>query len=106
MPLSIKKRHYEHDWNSDLQKHYESQLIKDFRVGYFLESRSLIQERTVELLQNLCADVAVYLLESCSLIQEITVELLQNLCADEAVERTWSEKGLRTTNILLVDLEA
>ena len=80
MPLSIKKRHYEHDWNSDLQKHYESQLIKDFRVGYFLESRSLIQERTVELLQNLCADVAV--------------------------DRTWSDKGLRTTNILLVDLEA
>ena len=80
MPLSIKQRHYEHDWNSDLQKHYESQLIKDFRVGYFLESRSLIQERTVELLQNLCADVAV--------------------------DRTWSDKGLRTTNIILVDLEA
>ena len=47
-----------------------------------------------------------YLLESISLRQEIAVDILQNLCADVAMERTWSDKGLPTKNIFVVYLEA
>ena len=51
-----------------------------FRVGDFLESLSLIQDRAVELLKKLCADVAA--------------------------DSTWADKGLLTTNICVADLEA
>ena len=34
------------------------------------------------------------------------MELLQNLCADVATDRTWDDKGLHTTNIRVVELEA
>ena len=47
-----------------------------------------------------------FLLESLSLRQDISVELLQNLCANVAAERTWAEKGLHKTNIGVLDLEA
>ena len=51
-----------------------------FRLGYFLESISLGQDRDVELLQKLSSGVAA--------------------------DRTWYEKGFRTTNICVADLEA
>ena len=51
-----------------------------FRVGYFLESLSLRQYRAIELLKNLCSDVAA--------------------------DRNWADKGLRTTNFRVVDLGA
>ena len=54
-------------------------LPQTFRVGYFLESLIVRQERAVELLKNLCADVST--------------------------DRTWANKGLHTKNILVVELE-
>ena len=50
------------------------------RVGYFLESLRLRQDRDVELLKNLCADVSM--------------------------DSTWADEGLLTTNICVKDLEA
>ena len=44
--------------------------------------------------------------ESLSLRQDKYVERLQKLCADVALDRTWAEKGLHTTNIRVADLEA
>ena len=55
-------------------------MPKTFRVGYFLESLSLRQYRAIELLKNLCSDVAA--------------------------DRNWADKGLRTTNFRVVDLGA
>ena len=54
-------------------------MPQTFRLGDFLESLILRQYRAVELLQNICA----------------------NLDAD----RTWTGKGLRTTNFRVEDLE-
>ena len=50
-----------------------------FRLGAFLESLILRQYRAVELLKNVCANVAT--------------------------DRTWAGKGLFTTNIRVTDLE-
>ena len=38
--------------------------------------------------------------------QYIYVELFQKLCINLATDRSWSDEGLRTTNIYVVDLEA
>ena len=45
-------------------------------------------------------------LESLSWRQYKSVERLQKLCADVASDRTWSEKGLHTTNLCVAYLEA
>ena len=34
------------------------------------------------------------------------MELFQKICADVATEGTWSDEGLRTTNLHGLDLEA
>ena len=51
-------------------------MPQTFRVGYFLEYLSLRQDRAVELLQNLCTNVAVY--------------------------STWADEGLCTTKLHVV----
>ena len=45
-------------------------------------------------------------LESLRLIQDRSMELLQKLCADVATDRTWADKSLHTTNLCVADLEA
>ena len=44
-------------------------------------------------------------LEYLRLGQEKYVEPLQKLCADVASDRTWAEKGLHITNLHVADLE-
>ena len=70
---------YEKVWGASASK-ISNAMTQTFRVGSFLESLILRQDRAVELLQNLCADVAT--------------------------DRTWDDKGLRTTNLRVVELEA
>ena len=45
-------------------------------------------------------------LDSLSLRQDRAVEPLQNLCADVASDRTWDDKDIHTTNLRAEDLEA
>ena len=70
---------YEKLWG-DSDSQISISMPQMFRVGYFLKYLSLRQDRAVELLKNLCADVAA--------------------------DRTWDDKGLRTTNLRTVELEA
>ena len=70
---------YEKVWGASASKNSNS-TTQTFRVGSFLESLILRQDRAVELLQNLCADVAT--------------------------DMTWDDKGLHTTNLRVVELEA
>ena len=48
---------YEKVWG-DLSSQLSIYMTQIFRVGYLLESLILIQDRAVELLQNLCAGLA------------------------------------------------
>ena len=66
---------YDKVWG-DLASQISIAMTHTFRVGYFLESIRLRQDRAVELLQKLYADVAA--------------------------DRTWSDEGLRTTNLFAV----
>ena len=63
----------------DLDSQLSIFMPQTFRLGDFLESLSLRQYRAVEILQHLCNNVAA--------------------------DSTWSEKGLRTTNLYVTDLE-
>ena len=38
-------------------------------------------------------------------VYEKAVELLKNMCTDMAADSTWDDEGIRTTNIRVVDLE-
>ena len=42
------------------------------------------------------------LLDFISLIQDRAVDMLQNLCSSVAVNRTWAGKGLLTANLRVV----
>ena len=46
----------------------------------------------------------VSFLESLRFRQDRAVELLQKMCANVDLDRTWSDKGLHTTTICVVDL--
>ena len=70
---------YKKVWGS-LESQLSISMPQTFRLGAFLESLSLIHDRAVEILQKLCTDVAV--------------------------DRSWTDKGLCTTNLSVVDLEA
>ena len=64
----------------DLDSQIYIAMPQTFRLGAFLESLSLRQDRAVYLLQKLCADVAA--------------------------DRTWYNRGRLATNICVADLEA